>query len=266
MIYIKKTMKLLKMKNIIYALCTIIVLFCACKKEESTTSYASINVVNAAIGSGTVKVNYHGKPISWAAYSGSIGAINYAASQILMVFNLNNNYPFTIVPALDTLKPVFNKILPMEPSGMYTLFTTGQAPASYDAVFVEESNIPYNLRDSAIAVRFINLSPNSSAVNVTLASAPTVNLVTGLAYKQLTEFKQYPLKKIVPAGSMTFEVRDAVSSVLLTSYTVPAAAVQPYPAVSTSLSRFKSVTLVVKGLMGTTAGTNAYGLFPVAQY
>lgn len=244
----------------------VVVLFSACKKEEEPTGYASINVVNAAIGSGTVKVNCHGKPVGWAAYSGAIGAINYATSQILTVFNLNNDYPFTIVPALDTLKPVFNKILPMEPTGMYTLFTTGQAPAAYDAVFVKESNIPYNLADSAIAVRFVNLSPNSAAVNVTLASASTLNLAAGLAYKKLTEFKHYTLKKLLPVGSMTFEVRDAVSNVVLTSYTVPASGVQPYPTISTSLSRFKSITLVIKGLVGTTAGVNAYGLFPVAHY
>jgi hypothetical protein len=118
------------MKNIIFVLFTLLVLFSACKKEEKPTSYASINFVNAVIGSGIVKVNYHSKPVDWAAYTGTIGAVNYATSQILTVFNLNNNYPFTIVPALDTLKPIFNQILPVEPIGMHILFTTDQAPAS----------------------------------------------------------------------------------------------------------------------------------------
>lgn len=252
------------MKSIIFQLCMVAMLFSACKKAEKPASYASINVVNAAIGSGTVKVNYHGKPVVWAAYTGTIGAINYANSHILTVFNLNNDFPFTIVSVLDTLKPVFNQILPME--GMYTLFTTGQAPAAYDAVFVKEEHIPYNLPESEIGVRFINLSPNSPPVNITLASVPTVNLTAGLTYKKLTEFKQYPLPTVVPPGSMTFEVRDAVSNVVLTSYTIPATAAQPNPAISTSLSRYKSITLVVKGLAGTTTGVNAYGLFPVPHY
>lgn len=253
------------MKSFFITLITIAVLFSACNKEEALKPYASINVVNAAVGAGSVKVNYFGRDINWLSFIGSTGIINYGTNQVLTVFNLNNDYPFTIVPVLDTLKPVFKQKLQMEPTGMYTLFTTG-AQDSYDAVLVKENNIAFRFSDSAVAIRFINLSPNSPAVNITLASTPAINETAALKYKQFTEFKKFADLKIVPAGSLTFQIRDAVSNEILTSYTLPATAILPYTSVTTSLSRFKSITLAIKGLAGTVSGTNAYNVFPIAHY
>lgn len=253
------------MKKIINVLCILGLAFNACKKEEMPISYPSINVINAAVGAGTVKVNYHSRQINWSTYTGTIGSVPFGISQTFTVFN-SNDYPFTIVPALDTLNAVFKQKLDLDPTGVYTLFTTGQTGA-YDAVLVKEENIPYNYADSAIAVRFINLSPNSPAVNITLASTPTVNETVGLAYKQKTAFKKYTALKVIPTGTLTFQVRDAASNALLTSYTFPAVTgASPYTTVSATLSRFKSVTLAIKGLAGTTSGTNAYSVFPVAHY
>ncbi|MCY1525832.1 hypothetical protein D9M68_608270 [compost metagenome] len=236
----------------------------ACKKD-APTPYASINVINAAIDAGTIKVNYFGKPINWAKYTGTIGNVPFANNQVFTLFNLNNDYPFTIVSATDTSKMVFSQQLALDPTGIYTLFATGQSP-NYDAVFLTETNIPYNLPDSAIAVRIINLSPNSPTINVTLASTPAINEAAGLSFKQVSDFKNYPVLKSIPTGSVSFQIRDAATNALLTTYTIPATAVAPYSTVSTSLSRFKSLTLVIKGLAGTTSGVNAYSVFPVAQY
>ncbi len=252
--------------NILFLLPAFALLLSSCKKTESANSYTSINVVNASIGTGAVKVNYFGRSINWKPYTGNSGIINYASSQILNIFNLNNEYPFTIV-ASDTSKMIFNQKITMNPNAMYSLFTTGQAP-NYDAVFLEEKKIPYSLLDSVVSVRFINLSPNSPAVNITLASTPTINVTTGLIYKQITDFKTFPLLKIIPTGSVTFEVRDAISNMVLTNYTIPSTplAGTAYPTVSVPLARFKSLTIVIKGLAGMTTGTNAYSMFPVVHY
>jgi hypothetical protein len=253
------------MKKIVFTVMASVALLYSCKKNKVAPSYASINIINASIGAGTIKVNYFGKSVNWSSFIGSSGLVNFGTNQILTGFNINADYPLTIVPALDTLNAVFKQKLDFEASGNYTLFTTGQTGA-YDAVFVKEETIPYNYADSAIAIRFINLSPNSPAVNVTLASTPTINETSGLAYKQKTAFKKYADLKVVPTGSLTFQVRDAVSNAILTTYAIPVTGASPYTTVSTSLSRFKSITLAIKGLAGTASGTNAYSVFPVPQY
>lgn len=253
------------MKNASFVFGTIIVMFCSCKKKEIPQSYASINVVNSAINAGSVKINYYGKNVTWSSLVGSIGLIGYGENQVLTVSNLNVDYPFTIVPALDTTKTVVRQKLFIEPNGRYTLFATGQSP-NFDAVFIKETSIGYNFTDSAIAVRFVNLSPNSPTVNITLANNQTTNEFTGLVYKQITAFKNYTVLKVIPSGSITFQIRDANSDLVLSTYTIPATVVSPYLKVSTSLSRFKSLTLAIKGLAGTTTGTNAYSVFPIAHY
>jgi hypothetical protein len=245
----------------------ILILFAlgGCKKDEIVTNQSSINIVNASVGIGTIKVNYFGKTINWSTLTGTAGLVNFGTSQILTVTNLVTDFPFIIVPSIDTLKPVINVKLPIENNGMYSLYTTGQTGA-YEYIFSKESSIPYNFPDSAIAVRFINLSPNSPAVNITLASTPNIFEKSELLYKQRTDFKKYTDLNIVPIGSLTFQVRDAISNAILTSYTLPASPTSPYSTVSTSLSRFKSITLAIRGLAGITSGTNAYSLFPIPQY
>lgn len=255
----------MKKINILIACTSAIILYAACKKNEITTTHPSLSVINAAIGSGTVKVNYFGKPINWANYTGSLGNVNFGSSQILTIFNLNNDYPFTIVPSTDTTNKIVNTKLPMNTDGIYSLYLIGE-PGKYDYIYNKEANIPYNLTDSSVSIRFINLSPNSPSVNITLASTPTVNEVQGLAYKSQSNFKQYPLPKVIPIGSVTFQIKNSQNDMLLASYTLPTSPVSPYTVVSTSLSRFKSITLVIKGLSGTSTGANAYGVFPVTHY
>jgi hypothetical protein len=252
------------MKSIIWALRIILIFLGACKKDNSIPSYASINVVNASVGAGTVKINF-GESVSWASYVGTMGAVNYGTNQIVTAFNLISDYPLKIVSALDSLNVVFNQKIGIVPDGRYSLYTTGQT-GTYDAIFVKELTIPYNMADSSVAIRFINLSPNSPSVSITLASSPAVYEVSGLTYKQVTEFKNYKILKTIPAGSLTFQVRDLNTNTILTSYTLPQTPVMPYNAVSTTLSRFKSVTLAIKGLTGIATGTNSYSIFPIANY
>lgn len=257
----------MKKSAIIYTCYAILIIVASCKKSESPQIYSSINVVNAAVGAGTVKVNYFGRDISWQAYIGTNGVVNYGTNQILTVFNLNNDYPFTIVPSLDTLNSIIKTKISMEPNGMYSLYATGTAE-NYEYVFNKENDIPYNLADSVVSIRFINLSPNSPPINITLASTPAINEATGLVYKGQTAFKRYSLNKVIPTGTTTFELRDPINNQVLSSYTIPPTppAGTPYPKISTSLSRFKSITLAVKGLYGTAVGANAYTLFPIANY
>lgn len=237
----------------------------ACKKEKNTPIYGSINVINASVNLGSVKVNSYGKPISWVGLTGADGTVNYGANKIYTLFNSVGNYPIFIVPTLDTLNTIFKGNIPQNSSDIYSIYTSGQAP-NYESIIYKENDIPYNLPDSLVSVRFINLSPNSPIVKITLASKPTVAEIENLAYKEQTKFKQYPLRSIIPAGSITFEVRNLNTNSILTTYTLPTVAILPYSNVTVSRARFRSITLVIKGLAGTTSGINIYNVFPIAHY
>lgn len=235
----------------------------SCEKDKSEKRYASVNVVNASIGAELLKVNSYGRPISWSGLTGADATVNFAGNNHFVLFG-EQSYPLTIVSASDTSNVIFNEVISNEDS-MYTLFTTGQLP-NFESLLIKETTIPYGLKDSVISVRFINLSPNGPSVNITLANQSTVNRVTNLGYKQYSEFSNYPSLKVIPTGSLTFQVRDSTSGNLLTSYTLPASAVSPYTTSTVNRSRFNSITLVIKGLPGITVGSNAYSIFPVPHY
>lgn len=235
-----------------------------CKKSGHILESASVNVVNASIGVSTIKVNYNGEPVVWKSYTGAIGLINYGTNQILPIFKPSKTYPLHIVSATDTTIKVFEKAIDFASHKRFTLFTCGQVN-NYDGVLVQENNLSYNSVDSVISIRFINLSPNSPRIKIKL-SINSGNEIEELGYKEITSFKSYKVAKIIPNGSLTFEVRDALSNALLSSYTIPVSPVAPYSNVSASLSRFKSLTLAIKGLAGITTGVNSYSIFPVTHY
>ena len=246
----------------------------SCEKEKETPQLAAITVVNLAIDAGTVKVNYFGNPITWATYTANTNTTNATATvnaPSTLGFATQGKYglfagnnPIVIVPTNDTLTPIYNNSIQTTGGDVYSLYLAGQPP-TFETLLIKDA-IPAFEKDSSINIRFINLSPNSPAVNITLAATTTVNETTNLNYKDITAFKKYPLPPVIPAGTVTFHVRNADTNALLTTYTLPATGTSPNPTVSIALSRFKSITLAIKGLAGTTTGVNAYSVLPVANY
>ncbi len=223
----------------------------ACKKNEiSLTPLASLNVVNAVIGGGDVKLNDNVQDSAKAFNSKTFGII--AGTNNLSIYSTNN-------PS----KPYYNNTLETENGGNYSIFLSGQS-TGIEALFIQE-NIPPSYADSIIGIRVVNLSPNSTSLNITLASAPNNNFIGGLAYKQMTDFIQLPLRSLITTGSMSFQVRNGGNN-LLATYTLPTVVNSTYPGISVQLSRFKNISLVVKGLIGTNSGNDAFGIFPVANY
>jgi hypothetical protein len=104
-----------------------------------------------------------------------------------------------------------------------------------------KENIPYRT-DTTAGIRFINLSPDSPPLNITLSTSPTVNEVSNLRYKQYTDFKSYPANY---NSSYIFQVRDTTGN-LLKSYTLRAS----------SFPLFANITLVIRGLMNGSPAMN----------
>jgi hypothetical protein len=71
-----------------------------------------------------------------------------------------------------------------------------------------------------------------------------------LAYKGITDFKKYVALTTTP--NYVFQVRDGITNAVLASFTL-----------NTNSNRYKTVSLVISGLMGTTSGANAFAVFLV---
>jgi hypothetical protein len=224
----------------------------SCEKDEEVIEVASVNVINAAVNSVVVKVNYLGTPVIWSSYTGTAGTVSFSANK-MYTLPAGSNVPLTIVPTNDTLTPIYNSNLSLNAYDLYSLYLAGQAP-TYETVLIKE-NIPQRYQDSIIGFRFINLSPNSPAVSVSLSTTPTVTEFADVSYKQSTEFKTYPAKKVTT--SYVFQVKNAATGALITTYT---------HSLTATPGRFWNVTLVLKGLVGTTTGTNAIGIQRVNNY
>lgn len=230
-------------------------LFASCKKtEHEIRTAATINVINTAIDVPGIKVNPSGGPF---VYVGNADSVKFGANKFY--FSPTNGSVITAVALADTSRRLINMSVNLK-SAIYSLYVAGTSTA-VDTMFREETNFPFismnkvfTTADSVVNVRFVNLSPNSVPVKVKIASLST-NEVDNLPYKGFSDWKAY---KAGPTATTTysFQVRDVATDALLTTFSFSA----------TSTNRFKNVSLIIKGLQGTTTGTNAFGIFAVNYF
>ncbi|MES2331329.1 MAG: hypothetical protein V4539_17125 [Bacteroidota bacterium] len=214
-----------------------------CQKNESPASQASLNIVHAIVNVPAIKVNRYG---SGTIYSTFIDSVKFGANEVITVVS-GNSVPVSVVNTADTLHPVFNGNINVSAGSITSLFLAGQS-TSVDTITVQDV-IPYRA-DSTAGVRFINLLVNSNPVSINIKGNANGSEVTSLAYKANTGFKNYTALNI--NASYIFEIRDAGTGTLITSYTL-------------TTPRFLNVTLCLKGLSGAT-GTNAPGIMLVKNY
>lgn len=207
----------------------------SCKKDK--TSYngtSSLYVIDAAIGTGAVKVNVGGG--SGFTYSRATDLL-FGTSGVYSAFTGNNS--ITIVSSADTTKTIFNRTINLQ--AINTLYLAGQAP-NIDTIYRAETNFPYinstvNNADNSMYVRFVNLSPNSPPLNINIQSTVT-NEITALPYKGISAYKKYAAS----STDYTFEIRDAsldpATTAPLATFTLP-----------TSNTLYKTTTLVIEGLV-----------------
>jgi len=240
------------MKKILYSVISAMFLFLgsACERDDyEFKQTASITVINAIVDNGPVKVNPGAG--SGFAYSKVID-LAYGASGVYGAFTGNNN--LTVVKSTDTTKTLFQRTIDLKP--ISTLYLAGQSP-NIDTIFRVENNFPYIQSsaaspDNSIYIRFVNLSPTSTPLNINIRSV-TTNEVTALAYKGITDFKKYAA--LTTTGDYIFEIREASTNTIKATVTI-----QP------NTYRFKTISIVMRGLLTTpaTTGTNAFATFIVS--
>jgi hypothetical protein len=211
----------------------LLILTLSCKKENvKTLPIASLTLINTITGGNTVKLGSQVFTIT-----------NNSSSALSVNAGENDLY---VWPVGDSLHPyyTYSKFNSLDRE-IYSLFLGG-TPTAVDGILIKE-NIPYRV-DSTGGIRFINLSPNSPPLNINLSTIPSINEVNNLAYKQYTDFKSYPGLASTP--TYTFQIKNASTGTVLLTYTV-----NPIP-------RFANITLVIRGMVGTTP---ALGVTRVTQ-
>jgi hypothetical protein len=218
----------------------------SCKKDGPTfTPLASLNVANAVAGGRNVKLNTNVRD--------SATLYGYKLFQVL-----TGETAIKVYPTNNPGAPYYQQTNSIVNGGIYSLFLTGTA-ASPEGIFVKDE-IPAFSQDSIIRVRVVNCSVGSAPLSVTLGSAPTVSLFSNINYKTVSAFNTIDLKTRIATGGNVFQLRNGAGAILAT-YTLPATGT-----ISVASSRFKNITLVVKGLFGTTTGTDAFGIYAMANY
>lgn len=211
----------------------------SCKKNQiEPTPLSSLTVVNTIIGGMAAKMGSNSAAIS-----------NNSSMQFGLKAGNNNIFIF---PLNDSATPYYNKLLKSSNGEVFTLFLAG-AVASVEDILVNEQ-IPYRT-DSTFGLRFINLSPNSSAIKITLSTSTTISEFGDLPYKQLSDFKSYPA--LSTNTTYTFQVRNAVTDAIITSTTITGLAI------TTGIPRLQNITLVFRGNVG---GTPAPGFTRVNHF
>ena len=236
--------------------CTImlsmLIAFSSCKKDESALiANVDVRVINTAIGT-AVKVD-PGRAVDYSTQT----PISYGGNRLYMLER--KVVPFQVVNATDNTVKFYDQTINIS-SGIYSVFVAGQG-TTIETIVKEEKDFPFIdftnkipvKADSVVNVRFINLSPNSIPVKIKITTAAG-NEVDNLPFKTIGNWKKYTAT--ASSTVYAFQVREAATDTLLASFNFTA----------NSTNRFKNVSLIIKGLQGTTTGVNAYGMFAVNYF
>jgi hypothetical protein len=239
-----KIFSMLKYSKIAACYFIALVSLTSCKKDiQNASQSSSITIVNASPLSPTITVSVSDTLIPFYINQ---APISYQSS---MEFgNPSGKIPLIIVSSADTNIAMFQGRLNLQPSGIYSLYITGQVKAP-DTVFSKDL-IPF-YQDSSAGVRFINLVPGNQSFTVNLEGNTNTQIeFPALKYKQYSDFKTYS----AIGGIMTynFEIHDQSTGNLITAF-------------SWNLTLLKNNTLVIAGTTDS-ASTTPVSVFQVNNY
>lgn len=173
-------------------------LLTACVKTHPAPGTASLNIINTVDGSTILIPDFDGNiPLSTF---GTANQFSYASfypysNQLSGYVGIQHLTIYRIEDTGAHATPLFDLTLTLPVGSIHTLFLTGTV-ASPDTLFTTDT-LPYHAdKDSAVGVRFVNLSQGSDPV--------TVAGIGRLAYKDVSGFKSYPAASGSPDPTFTF--------------------------------------------------------------
>lgn len=223
----------------IVGLCLILsygMLLYSCQKDEHTngdigkSGLAKVNVIDAVVTGGDVKVNVSPKEFYW----NSLPNNQSAGGQVLGGFTLGRlfmvpagqNTVMQVVSVNDTTKMWYNNTAQLSAGKVYSLYLSG-TPGNIKSLLHEEANFPASIvrdavkptppTDSIVNIRFINLSPSVPKVDVKLVGKG--NIITNLTYQQFSDFKAYSATSAHEI--YTIEIRRSSDQELIATYDFP---------------------------------------------
>jgi hypothetical protein len=180
----------------------------SCKKSNNSDSgLASVNFIQANSNIPSVAVNFTSTPIP------------FYLNQNLIYYTSSYNYgvpaganPYVVVNSADTSTTLLQGTFNVKAGGIYSFYLSGKN--SIDTLFMQDT-IPVH-PDSSAGVRFINLSPDSGPVNISL-QGNMQNEFSSLGYRQITEFKRYSdSSDVMNNGGYTYVITDMLGNTLTT--------------------------------------------------
>ncbi|RDC56651.1 hypothetical protein DU508_05420 [Pedobacter chinensis] len=232
------------MKKILFILpLAVLLLITSCKTEDiKPSSVSGIIVTNAVVGGAAVKIS-----------TNAHDSVLVNASKVFG-FDAGGQLRLSVYGSKDPLKLYYNSDLQTQGGDVYSLFVHGQFPNG-EGFLLKENFATY--QESVLGVRFVNLSPTSAPVNVTLSGTPTINEFSGVKYKQVSDFKQIAAPLAAVNTSFNFQVRNSTTNEVLATYQLTAA--------NLVSARNHNITLVYRGIVGGT-GTSAPGIIFIGHY
>jgi len=194
----------------------IIVLFSCKKQKVIKPDFAVLQLFGWIADNGIVVTNFSDAPL--ANYSEAARVNTLLLSLYMNKYYIANKVqPFAFYAYPDTLPksaPLLKLDLELEKNRIYSLFISGTT-TSLDTVLVKDNFPVLQPSDSVAAVRFVNLM-KGAAVSINLKGKPFGSVMQNLPYMGVTEFQTFPVREDI--DTYEFEIRDAVTSDLLTTY------------------------------------------------
>lgn len=191
--------------------------FISCKKEKTPDGAASLTVIHAVVGAKSLRTNFTGtNPINYSRAN----RLSYGTYSPLS--NRYNTIPGNLSLGLyqepDTLaknQPLFLLNMNLPKGSINSLFLTGTLDAP-ESLLIQDQVPYYPAGDSAMGIRFINLSPGSDPISVNIGGMNPGSTVQSLAYKNTSDFIKFAIYQGQP--DIVFEIRDKQTGDLLTQY------------------------------------------------
>jgi hypothetical protein len=161
---------------IIGALILISVLFVSCSKAIEQTAYAYLSIANASPTLGTYNIYLDGTQSNTSGAIAFGGVLDYG-----LLTSGDHTIKFTTASSTDVL---LNKTVNLEEDGVYSAFLIDKAE-NMDILLVKDEMTVTSTEKAFI--RFINLSPDASALDLSVANGAA--LISNTAYKSASAFQ-----------------------------------------------------------------------------
>lgn len=235
-----------------------ILLVTGCKKTRDAQATASLDIIHVVAGAGIMRPSFTETEPKLFRLSRNITYNTFTAmGNRFGSYIGDTRVRLYVLP--DTLEkdlPLIDVRINLQVASINTLLLTGTKTAP-DTMLIRET-IPYFPdTDSVMAIRFINCASGSGVVNIRVNGGAAVPELSGLAYRQRSGFKTFPV--LSSTKDYTFEARDAVTGALLATYKTNG--------MNTDMHgnfRYRSFTLILGGVAGETGANQP--VFIVQQH